>query len=163
MGVGSRVWAVHLVKERFVMIRKLIHSTLFAGLGMLAVLLSYGAAVSANDTSNRDDLPDIHEIMKKGHNKTDGYLARIKASAGAAKWEDAAKDAKSLEILGDALAKNKPPIGDAKSWETLTKKYQTNTQAVSKAVAAKDAKAVETSIGAIQKSCGECHKSHKPK
>lgn len=145
------------------MSQRLVRSVLCAGLGMFAMLISYGAVVSANETTNRDDLPDIHEIMKKGHNKTDGYLARIKSSAGAAKWEDAAKDAKSLEILGDALGKNKPPIGDAKSWETLTKKYNENTKAVSKAVAAKDAKAVDTSIGAIQKSCGECHKSHKPK
>lgn len=145
------------------MVRKLIRAGLFAGLGMFAVLLSSGVASSANDTANRDDLPDIHEIMKKGHHKTDGYLARIKASAGAAKWEDAAKDAKSLVILGDALGKNKAPIGDAKSWETLSKKYNDNTKAVAKAVAAKDPKAVDMSIGAIQKSCGECHKSHKPK
>lgn len=144
------------------MLRKLMRSALFAGLGLVAVLLSYGAASSADD-KKKDDLPDIHEIMKKGHNKTDGYLARIKGSAKDGKWEDAAKDAKSLAILGDALGKNKPPIGDAKSWEALCKKYSDNTAAVGKAVAAKDTKAVDSAVGAIQKSCGECHSKHKPK
>jgi hypothetical protein len=142
------------------MSQKLIRSALFAGLGLLAVLLSYGAADSAEPN---DDLPDIGTIMKKAHGKTDGYLARIKSEAAASKWDDAAKDSKSLVLAGDALAKNKPPKGDAKSWETLTKKYQTNTEAVDKAVAAKDAKAVDESVGAIQKSCGECHSQHKPK
>ncbi len=139
------------------MIRKLIRSAVFAGLGMVGLFLSYGAAVSAAD----DKLPDIGEIMKKGHAKTDGYLAKIGASAKAGKWEDAQTDAKSLVILGDALGKNKPPKGDAKSWEALSKKYSANTAAVLKAAEAKDAKGVSAALGAIGKSCGECHKSHK--
>ncbi|HJZ58114.1 MAG TPA: hypothetical protein VKE74_24445 [Gemmataceae bacterium] len=143
------------------MIRKLLRSAVFAGLGMLAVLMSYGAAANAGDP--KDDLPDISEIMKKGHHKTDGYLARIKAAAKDGKWEDASKDAKSLVLLGDALGKNKPPKGDPKSWEALTKKYQENTVAVEKAVAAKDVKGVDGGIGAIQKMCGDCHSQHKPK
>ena len=143
------------------MIRKLIRSALFASFGMLAVFVCYGAAANASD--QKDDLPDISEIMKKGHHKTDGYLARIKASAKEGKWEDASKDAKSLILLGDALGKNKPPKGEAKSWETLTKKYQANTVAVEKAVAGKDVKGVDATVGAIQKSCGECHSQHKPK
>lgn len=141
------------------MIRTLLRSAVFAGLGMLAVLMSYGAATSADRT---DDLPDIGTIMKKAHGKTDGYLAKLKAEAAGGKWEDAAKDAKSLSLAADALAKNKPPKGDAKSWEALTKKYSTNAEAISKAVDAKDAKGVEAGIGAIGKSCGECHKAHKP-
>src|SRR5439155_26089728 len=117
--------------------------------------LSYGAAASADDKKDKDDLPDIPTIMKRAHAKTDGYLALIKSSAAAGKWEDASKDAKSLVLAGDALGKNKPPKGDAKSWETLTKKYSENTMAVQKAVEAKDAKGVDSSVGPIQKSCGE--------
>jgi hypothetical protein len=146
------------------MIRKLIRSALFASFGMLAVFLCYGAAAGAGAGAGdqKDDLPDISEIMKKGHHKTDGYLARIKASAKDGKWEDASKDAKSLILLGDALGKNKPPKGEQKSWDGLTKRYQTNTVAVEKAVAGKDVKGVDTNIGAIQKMCGECHKAHRP-
>lgn len=139
------------------MIRKLIRCAVVASLGMIGVLASYGAAVSADDK-----LPDIGEIMKKGHAKSDGYLAKIKGEAKDGKWDDAAKDAKSLVILGTALGKNKAPKGDAKSWETLTKKYADNTVAVQKAVDAKDAKGVDMALGAIGKSCGECHKAHKP-
>ena len=139
------------------MIRKLIRSAMFAGLGMIGLLVSYGAAVSADDK-----LPDIGEIMKKGHKGTDSYLAKLKGEAKDGKWEEASKDSKSLVAFGEALGKNKAPKGDAKSWESLTKKYADNTVAVQKAADAKDAKGVETAIGAITKSCGECHKSHKP-
>jgi cytochrome c556 len=139
------------------MIRKLLRCVVVASLGFIGVIASYGAASSADDK-----LPDIGEIMKKGHAKSDGYLAKIRGEAKDGKWEDATKDAKSLVILGDALGKNKPPKGDAKSWETLTKKYSENTMAVSKGVEAKDVKAVNTALGAIGVSCKECHSAHKP-
>lgn len=139
--------------------QKLIRSALFAGLGMVAMLFSYGVAVSANETAVQDT-PSISAIMK-AHGGKDGYLAKIKGSAAAGKWDDAAASATALAKNGEALTKNKPSKGDAKSWETLAKKYQENTQAVSKAVTAKDEKAVTASLGAIQKSCGECHKVHK--
>ncbi len=141
------------------MSQKRIRPVLFAGLGLAVLLLSYGAAPAGA----HDDLPDISAIMKKAHGKTDGYLARIKTEANAGKWDDAAKDAKSLVLAGDALAKNKPPAGDPKSWEMLTKKYQDQTIAVQKAVEAKDVKGTETAIGAIQASCKDCHVAHKKK
>src|SRR5205807_3192459 len=75
-GGGAAVGANDVCEERCEMRQKVVRSALFAGLGMLAVLLSYGAASSADDKKDKDDLPDIPTIMKRAHTKTDGYLAR---------------------------------------------------------------------------------------
>jgi hypothetical protein len=143
------------------MARTLIRAALAAALGIVAVTLSYSGTTRANE---RDDekLPDIAEIMKKGHAKTNGYLTKIGAEAKDGKWDDAIKDAKSLELLGEALGKNKAPKGEAASWDKLSKKYLENTKAVLKAAEDKSAADVKTALGAIGKSCGECHKAHKP-
>lgn len=140
--------------------QKLIRASLFAALGTMAVLFAYGnlGAAPAAD----DKLPDISEIMKKGHAKTDGYVAKIKEATKGEKWEDAQKYAKDLNILGEALGKNKPPKGDEKSWKALTDKYADATKKVLKGAEDKDAKAVSAGLGAIGGSCGGCHKAHKP-
>ena len=138
--------------------KKLSRAALCAALGMLALVLAYGGA-AAEDKKKDDKLPDIEEIMKKGHAKSDGYIDKIKAASKAGKWEDAQKYAKDLAILGDALGKNKPPKGDAKSWETLSKKYAANTKAALKATEDKDAKAVTKALSGIN--CKECHTKHK--
>ncbi len=144
------------------MLRKYIRASLFAAFGMLAMLLAYGASATAEEKDKKDEkLPEISEIMKKGHDKTDGYIAKVRGAAKDGKWEDAQKYAKTLAFFGEHLGKNKPPKGDEKSWETLTKKYNENTKAVQKATDAKDAAQTKTALGAIGKSCGECHKSHK--
>lgn len=140
---------------------------LFAALGVFALALAYGSAASAGQKKDKDKkeekLPDISEIMKIAHAKTDGYLAKITGEAKGEKWEDAQKDAKNLVLAGENLGKNKPPKGDAKNWEKLTKKYVENAKAVADAADKKDAKGVTAAIGMIQKSCGECHGAHKPK
>lgn len=143
------------------MLRKLLKVTLAASLGVMAVVLSYGGATGADEKKKDEKLPDISEIMKKGHAKTDGYIAKIRESAKDEKWEDANKYAKSLALLGEALGKNKPPKGEADSWEKLSKKYAENTKLVLKGTEDKDAKAVNKGLGGIN--CGECHKLHKPK
>ncbi len=139
--------------------QKLIRASLFAALGTMAVLFAYGSVGAAPAAD--DKLPDIAEIMKKGHAKTDGYLTKIKGAVKDGKWEDAQKYAKDLNILGEALGKNKPPKGDEKSWKTMSAKYAENTGKVLKGAEAKDAKATNAGLGAIGGSCGGCHKAHK--
>ena len=144
------------------MVSKCIRASLFAALGVFAVALSYGSAATPGHQDKQDEkVPDISEIMLKGHKGTDAYINRIKTAAKAGKWEDAEKYAKTLAFFGDNLGKNKPPKGSAESWAKLTKKYQENTKAVYKATEDKNAKEVNKSLGAITSSCGQCHKAHK--
>ncbi len=140
------------------MVRKLLRVSLMAALGLMATMLAYGAATASPQDK---DLPDIKEIMIKGHKGTDAYLGKIKTAVKGEKWEDAQKYAKTLAVFGEALGKNKPAKGDADSWKTLTEKYATSTKALADAADKKDAKAANTALGAIGGSCGACHKVHK--
>jgi hypothetical protein len=140
------------------MLRKFIRAGLFAALGLMAVVLAYGAGFAADD-KKEEKVPTISEIMTKGHKGTDAYIAKIRSEAKGEKWDDAKEHAKTLAFFGENLGKNKPPKGDEKSWKTLTEKYADTTKAVLKATEDKDAKAVNKALGAIN--CGECHKAHK--
>jgi hypothetical protein len=139
------------------MLRKFLKVTLAAALGMMAAVLSFGGATRAGD--KEDKVPDISEIMKKGHKGADSYIAKIKDASKNDKWEDANKYAKSLAAYGEALGKNKPPKGDAESWEKLTKKYAENTKLALKGTEDKDTKEVNKGLGGIN--CMECHKAHR--
>ena len=141
------------------MLRKFIRASLFATLGLMAVVLAYGAGSASADDKKEEKVPTISEIMTKGHKGTDAYIAKIRAEAKAEKWDDAKEHAKTLAFFGENLGKNKPPKGDDKSWKTLTDKYGDATKAVLKATEDKDAKAVNKALGGIN--CGECHKAHK--
>jgi cytochrome c556 len=147
------------------MVRKLIRVSLGAALGILALLVTVGALATAaqKDKEKKYDLPSISDIMKKAHTKTDGYLDKIAGAAKGGKWDDAQKTAKDLGILADALVKNKPKMGDEKSWEKLTRQYIDNTKAVAEATDKKDTKGVNAALGSIRMSCGECHTTHRPK
>jgi cytochrome c556 len=136
--------------------QKWIRVAMVSAFGLFAVALSVGPATSADEK-----LPDISTIMKKAHAKTDGYLAKVTAAAKEGKWDTAQATAKDLSIAAVALSKNKPGKGDEKSWEALTKKYNENAKAIADAAEKKDVKGVQAGVGAIQKSCGECHKAHK--
>jgi len=141
------------------MVRKFIRASLFAALGAVAIAVAYGSAATAGQKDEK--VPDISEIMIKGHKGTDAYLAKIKGTAKAGNWDDAEKYAKTLAFFGENLGKNKPPKGDAKSWEKLTQAYASSTKAVHKGTQDKDVKAVNKGLGAIGMSCGGCHKAHK--
>jgi cytochrome c556 len=140
---------------------KWVRFSLVAALGAAAIAISAAAPASADDKDEK--LPTIKEIMKKGHNGTGAYLAKIAAEAKAGKWEDAQSDAKGLAYFGESLGKLTPPKGDKKSWEGLSKKYAAATAAVKKGADDMDAKAVDAGIGMIKKSCGACHGAHKGK
>ena len=146
------------------MVQKWIRAAMCAAFGMVAVVVSFGAAATAaqKDKDKKEELPSISDIMKKAHTKTDGYLDKIAAAAKDGKWDEAQKTAKDLGLLADALGKNKPKMGDEKSWEKLCKKYADNTKAIADAADKKDAKEVNAALGTTRMSCGECHTAHRP-
>jgi cytochrome c556 len=141
------------------MVRKFIRACLFAALGLFAVALSFGTAATPLSATNDDKVPDISEIMNKGHKGNDSYLSLIRKAAKAEQWDDAQKYAKSLAAFGESLGKNKPPKGDAESWKSMTEKYAEATKAVFKATEEKNAKAVNTGLGKID--CKGCHSKHR--
>ena len=149
------------------MVRKWIRASLFAALGVLAMILSFGAVSTAQDKKDKKDdkakIMDIDEVMDKAHDKKTGYVAKLKSAVKGEKWEDAEKLAMSLTTAASDLGMNKPPRGEAKSWETLTKKYSANVKVVADGIEKKDAKAAGTGLNAIGMSCGGCHSAHQPK
>ena len=146
--------------ESISMVRKTIWSMLFAVLALgIAVLTLDGQFVAAEQKD--DKLPDIKEIMKLAHGKTDGYMLKIGKAAKAAKWDDAQKTAADMSITADALAKNKPSKGKADSWEKQTTKYSETVKSVVDATEKKDAKATADSLKAVGATCNACHSAHK--
>jgi hypothetical protein len=142
------------------MVRKFIRAGLFAGLGVMSMMLAYGAA-AAGQKDKDEKIPTISEIMIQGHKGTDAFLSKLKGEVKGGKWEDALPHAKALNVFGEALGKNKPPKGDEKSWKQLAEKYAANTKAVLVAVEKKDAKGAGKALGAIGGSCAGCHKAHR--
>jgi hypothetical protein len=85
----------------------------------LAMILLAGTN-QAGDKDKKDDKDEkgkpkysIKEVMKKAHSK-DGLLNKVASGKG----EKA--DAEKLLEMYTALAKNKPPEGDAQSWKRFT-------------------------------------------
>jgi hypothetical protein len=136
------------------MLRKVMKVSLACLLGLAAVVLATGSARTADDK-----VPTIKEIMKKGHAKTDGYIAKIRADAKGGKWDEAKEYAKTLAVFGEALGKNKPAKGTEASWKEQAAKYEGSTKATLAAVEKKDAAAVNKALGSIN--CAGCHKAHK--
>jgi mono/diheme cytochrome c family protein len=118
------------------MIRKIAKMTACFAAGLFALTLGVGA----------------------GHSKT-GVIAKLKTAVKGEKWDDAAAAGKELKELGEALAANKAPKGDAASWTKLATKYKDNTAAASAAADKKDAAGVTKALGGIN--CKECHDAHK--
>jgi hypothetical protein len=137
------------------MIRKLLNAGVFAGLGLVAMLATYGTANSANVLADAD----ISEVMKKSFGK-DGLKGGITAAVKGEKWDDATKLAKDWVELGTALGKNKAPKGEAASWEKMCGGFATTTKSILKACETKDAKAALKAVGSFN--CAGCHKAHKP-
>lgn len=115
---------------------------------VLVAIGSAAALVRAADEDEKKPKYTIKEVMKKAHK--DGLMKKLAAGDGTK------EDAETLVSLYEALAKSKPPKGDAESWKTKTKVL---------VEAAKEV--VEKKPGAGEKlqkaaNCAECHKAHKP-
>jgi len=140
--------------ENELMIRKIAKMTACFAAGLFALTLGVGA-ITANEKAK--DL-SVEEVMKKGHSKT-GVIAKLKTAVKGEKWDDAAAAGKDLKELGEALAANKAPKGDAASWTKLATKYKDNTAAAAAAAEKKDAAGVTKALGGIN--CKEGHDAHK--
>lgn len=137
------------------MIRNLGRAMLFAAAA--AALVGTTVGLSAQDAKKYT----IEDIMKKGHGSK-GLVKGIAKEVKDGKWDDAKTDAALLKDFGEALGSLKPGKGDEASWKKLSAKYKDSTAAVATAVDKKDAKGANAALGVIGKSCGECHKAHKP-
>jgi hypothetical protein len=113
----------------------------------LAVALVIGIGV--HQAADKPKLK-IEEIMEKAHDEDNGLLKKILADKGTK------ADKQMLLDLYKDLALNKPPKGDAKSWEEKTKALVTAAQA-----AVSDAKDYKDQLKKAA-NCDACHKAHQP-
>jgi len=139
------------------MIRKIAKMTACFAAAAFALTLGVGAITASE---NKADLT-ISDIMKKGHAKTGGTIANLKAAVKDKKWDDAKKAGAELKTFGDGLPGLKPPKGDDASWKKLAGEYKANTNAAAAAADKMDAEGVTKALTAIGGSCGGCHKVHK--
>jgi hypothetical protein len=115
-----------------------------------AALLALGMGCIGLFASAQDDKPKftIKEVMEKAHkSKLCGKVADGKASK---------EEKDGLVEMYIALSQNKPPKGDAKSWETKTKAL---VEAAKECV--KDDKVGGPKLKAAIDGCMSCHKVHK--
>jgi cytochrome c556 len=132
---------------------------------MFKILLGGILACAIQSPAWADDpLPSVSDIMTKVNGKKTGLNQKVTNGLKAAKpnWDELGKQTKEYKTLIDALAKNDPPQGDKASWTKLTKEYVENVKKVGDAVEKKDKDAADKAMTAIGKSCGACHKEHKP-
>lgn len=123
-----------------------------AALAVVAMTLSGSAADEKG--------PAVKDVMKAVAGKT-GFCAKCAGAVKAGDWAEAQGYAKKMADCGVALTKTPCPKGDAKSWETLTKRFAEQTAAVNKAAEAKDSDAFGTAIKTFTGSCKTCHDAHK--
>lgn len=128
---------------------------------MLKVLVAVFACVAMAPVW-ADDSPGIEEIMKKVNGKKAGLHGKLKEGlkAGTPDWDKLAKNSEEYKKLIEGLGKNNPPKGEKSSWTKLTDKYKENAGKVNDSIGKKDKEAAMKALGAIEKSCGECHKLH---
>src|SRR5947209_19536811 len=121
-------------------------------IAVTCMALALAMLVGGGDTSAApQDAPKftIADVMKKAHGKT-GVLNKVK------KGQASDTEAKDLLELYQALAKNKPPQGDADSWKNKTTALIEGAKLY---VDGKKDDAVAKLNGAAN--CQACHKIHK--
>jgi cytochrome c556 len=131
--------------------------------GALALAVVVTASVQAEDDKDKKDgkVPSIKKIMQATHSKT-GFRAKYQQAVKGGDWEKAEKIAKDWLTCAENLAKNEPPKGEKQDWEKMAKNYTKAVKNIEEASGKKDAEQVKDSLGFIGKSCGTCHKAHKP-
>lgn len=127
--------------------------------GMVALVFVLGTAAAEEKT------PSIKQIMTAvaGTKTEKGLCAKCAAAGKDAKWDEAAKLAKTLTECCANLPKHKAPKGDQENWDKLAKQYADQSKAIAKAIEDKDADALKTAVGTFTKACGTCHMSYKGK
>jgi len=114
-------------------------------------MVAAAAAVGLTFSATADDAHElIEKAMKEGHKGKTSIVAKIKD--GSASKEDI----KKLQGWYTAMAKVKPPKGDAEGW----KKKNTRLAALTGKIANGDEKAKKAFGKAVN--CKACHNAHKP-
>jgi cytochrome c556 len=126
-----------------------------AGLALLAAVV----VVTAAD----DKAKTIKEVMQKLHKKDVGLLFEIgkDLKGDSPDWKEIQEHTKDLAGMSLDLSKNKPPKGEAKSWEDLTKKYVDDAKKLDEAAGKKDKAAASKLVATLSNSCMDCHKAHR--
>jgi cytochrome c556 len=132
---------------------------LFALAGALAAAVAFTCA--AQEKKDDKKTPTIEEIMEDAHGK-DGLRAKVAAAAKGKKWDDAKKPVEQWVKLAGSLGKNDPPKGEKDSWKKLTGNYEKTVKELAAAVKGEKEDGVKSALASITKSCGACHKAHKP-
>lgn len=140
------------------MVKSMVRRALFGLVAISAGMFVLAASVQATE----DSVPSPHDIMEEGHSGKKSLYFQIKTAVKEGDYATADEPAKKLKKLGSYLGKNDPPEGPADSWKKLAAKYAENTSKLSEAISKKDKAATEAAIGAMNKSCAECHKVHQP-
>ncbi|GIW84999.1 MAG: hypothetical protein KatS3mg107_0659 [Gemmataceae bacterium] len=136
------------------MFRKLMQCSVFALMGVVGVLATYGWAISANKAAS------ISDVMKASFGKG-GFKAKITEAAKSKNYDEAAKLAKDWVACVENLLQNKPPKGDEAAWKERAEKFLKITRDILAAAEKEDGKGINAGIGAVGKLCGDCHKNHK--
>ena len=118
-------------------------------------------AEDKKDKEKDAKVASIETIMKEAHGE-DGLRAKIKTAVKEKKWDDAKKEAEAWTKLAADLGKNKQPKGEDASWKKMTEAYEKSIKTLATAIKDEKASDVKTAEAAIGKSCGSCHKAHKP-
>jgi cytochrome c556 len=77
-------------------------------------------------------------------------------------WESIQENAAEYAKQTAFLLKNKPTKGEAASWETFAKSYNTDARALDAAAKRKDARGASGVLKRMSNACMACHKAHKP-
>lgn len=136
------------------MVRKLLQSGVFALVGVVGVLATYGWALSANKAAS------ISDVMKASFGKN-GFKAKIADAAKSKNYDEVAKLAREWVGCVENLLQNKPPKGDEGAWKERAEKFLKITREIVAAAEKSDGKVINANLKAVGSLCADCHKNHK--
>ena len=120
--------------------------------------------ISVRDSAraaDKDD-SDIGDIMQKLHNKKKGiHPALGKALKGDVNWAEVEAPAKEYLKLAEKLETTKAEMGPKESWTKLTKLYTADAKILAEGATKKDAELAKKGFAGLNKSCQECHDTHR--
>jgi hypothetical protein len=125
---------------------------------LLAVLALSGGGQGA------DAKPTIKQIMQKAHGGPNSLknLLLKELKDDEPDWDEIQGQTKVYVALVSELSKNKPPKGEAASWQKLTSTFTADVRALDAAARKKDKRAALAAHMKVSKFCSSCHDVHKP-
>jgi cytochrome c556 len=132
--------------------------------GVLAVLALAALVLSPAPAEARKDL-SAKEIMVKAHKGNNSLLTmvRMELREDEPDWADVQTNTREMIVLGNALCKTQPPLGDKASWDQHTRQYVANVKVLDAAAQRKDKSSADAALKKLLGSCGACHEAHRPK